>query len=71
MKRHEPLGNVSWFDLGAEIGLDVVSEDEVVDEGEAIKQTEEDKVVEVIFKSRHEKHDKFKHGKIQCINYMS
>ena len=65
------MGNTSWFELGQEVGLGIVSEDEVVDEEEAIRQTEEDKEVEVILKTNREKHDKFKHGKIHCINYMS
>ena len=61
------MGNTSWFELGQEVGLEVVSEDEVADE-EAIRQTEEDKEVEVILKTNWEKHDKFKRGKIK---YMS
>ena len=65
------MGNASWFELGQEVGLEVVSEDEVADEEEELRQTEEDKEVEVIIKSNREKHDKFKCGKIHCINYMS
>ena len=49
--------------------MDVVDEDEVADEEEALKQTDEDREVETIFKrstdGMREKHDKFKRGTVQ------
>ena len=74
---------MSWFELGAEVGLDVVSDTEVEEEEEEeIKASKEDKEVATIFKrsqgSNREKHDKFKRGTVhwlqctvQCIDLMS
>ena len=62
------MGSISWYELGNEVKMEVVSDTEVEEEEEEIKATEEDQEVETIFRrsreSNQEKHDKFKRGTV-------
>ena len=54
MQNHDPDANKSWFELGLEVGLEIIDDEE---EEENIEKEEEDQEVACIFKE----------GK-QCMN---
>ena len=52
MQNHDPDANKSWFELGQEVGLDIID-----DEEENIQKEEEDKEMVCIFKESKQCHE--------------
>ena len=59
MQNHNPNANKSWFELGQEVGLDIIDDEE---EEENIQKEEEDKEVVHIFKESKQRHKQMLRG---------
>ena len=59
MQNHDPDANKSWFELGQEVGLDIIDDEE---EEENIQKEEEDKEVVHIFKESKQRHEQMLRG---------
>ena len=63
MQNHNPDANKSWFELGQEVGLEIIDDDD--DEEENIEKEEEDKEVARIFKESKQCHEQMLRGMCQ------
>ena len=62
MQINDPDANKSWYELGEEVGLEIVDDDE---EEEKMQKEEEDKEVACIFKESKRRHEQMLRG--MCV----
>ena len=68
MQEVDPDAHHSWFELGAEVGLDIVDEEEVEAEEDRI---EEDEEVAQIYEDAKDKHRKIMTGGFKSNKYCT
>ena len=59
IQSHDPDAHKSWYELGQEVGLDIIDDEE---EEEKIQKEEEDKEVARIFKESKQRHEQMLRG---------
>ena len=59
IQSHDPDAHKSWYELGQEVGLDIIDDEE---EEENIQKEEEDKEVARIFKESKQRHEQMLRG---------